>query len=178
MQASRLLAPLAVGVICGIGAGAVAGLCARIAMRLVAIGVADGVGITPEFTVAGTLAIVISGVVVGAPAGLVYGLVADRLPGPARWRGLLYAAVLLVLVGPFFFRIEEFFSTGRVLLFVPPFILYGLVLSLALVPLRRTVTRMPLGVQAALAVTGLGALGLLAFGVAATILGVAAGFVM
>lgn len=178
MQASRLLAPLAVGVICGIGAGAVAGLWARIAMRLVAIGVADGVGITPEFTVAGTLAIVISGVVVGAPAGLVYGLVADRLPGPARWRGLLYAAVLLVLVGPFFFRIEEFFSTGRVLLFVPPFILYGLVLSLALVPLRRTVTRMPLGVQAALAVTGLGALGLLAFGVAATILGVAAGFVM
>lgn len=169
MQASRLVTPVAVGVGCGIGAGAVAGLWARLAMRLVALGVADPVGVAPQFTVAGTLAIVVGGAVVGGAAGLVYGLLAGRLPGPARWRGLVYGALLLVLVGPFFFRIEEFFSTGRVLLFVPPFVLYGFVLSIALVPLSRIVGRMPFRAQAALAAVGLGAACLILFVIAASI---------
>lgn len=169
MQANKLLTPLAVGVACGIAAGAVAGLWARIAMRMVAVGVADGVGVRPEFTVAGTLVIVVTGVIVGAPGGLLYALVADRIPGPPRLRGLVYAGVLLALVGPFFFRIEEFFSTGRVLLFLPPFLLYGLVLGLALLPLRRSAVRWPAGAQLALALTGLATLGLLAFSVIATV---------
>ena len=178
MHVSRRLAPLAVGVICGIAAGAVAGAWARIAMRMVALGVADGVGITTDFTVAGTLAIVISGVVVGAPAGLIYGLVADRLPGPPHWHGLLYAAALLALVGPLFFRIEEFFSAGRVLLFLPPFVLYGIVLGFALTPLRGVVARLPLRVQAAVAFTGLGTGALLLFAAAASVFGLPSGLVM
>lgn len=117
-------------------AGALAGLWARIAMRMVALGVADGVGITPDFTIAGTLAIVLGGVIVGAPAGLAYGAVADRLPGPAPLRGLVFAALLLAVIGPFFFRTEEFFSLGRVLLFVPPFAIFGAALGLAFVPVR------------------------------------------
>lgn len=165
------MTPIATGVGCGIAAGAIAGLWARIAMRLIALGVADRVGVTPEFTIAGTLAIVVTGMVVGACAGLVYGLLADRLPGPARWRGLVYGTLLLGLVGPFFFRIEEFFSTGRVLLFVPPFALYGIVLSIALIPLGRVIGGMPLRVQAALAAFGLGAAGLLLFAVATAVFG-------
>lgn len=178
MQATKLFGPLAAGVACGITAGAIAALWARIAMRLVAVGVADGVGVRPEFTVAGTLVIVLTGVVVGAPAGLVYALVADRIPGPPRWRGVLYAGVLLALVGPFFFTIEEFFSAGRVLLFVPPFVLFGAALGVALVPLRRTVLRWPTVAQAVLALAGLATLGLLAFSVVATVLGIATVFQM
>lgn len=172
------MTPVAVGVGCGIGAGAVAGLWARLAMRLVALGVADPVGVAPQFTVAGTLAIVVGGAVVGGAAGLVYGLLAGRLPGPARWRGLVYGALLLVLVGPFFFRIEEFFSTGRVLLFVPPFALYGFVLSIALIPLRRVIAGMPFRAQAALAAFGLGATGLLVFAAAAAAFGPAGDLAM
>ena len=178
MQARRLLGPIAVGVACGITSGAVAALWARVAMRMVAIGVADGVGVRPEFTIGGTLAIVLTGMVVGAPAGLLYGVVADRIPGPARWRGVMYAGFLLALVGPFFFRIEEFFSTGRILLFVPPFVLYGIVLGIALAPLRRVIVRWPAGAQLALALTGLATLGLLAFSVIATVLGTAAALQM
>ena len=127
----------AVGVMCGIVAGAVAGLAARVAMRMVALGVADGVGITPDFTIAGTLLIVASGMIVGAPTGLVYGLIADRLPGPARVRGLVFAGMLLALVGPFFFLgNEEFFSVGRVALFVPLFAIFGAMLGVAFVPAR------------------------------------------
>ena len=134
MPAVRLLA---VGVVCGAAAGALAGVWARAAMRMVALGVADGVGITPDFTVAGSLAIVLSGALIGAPAGLVYGLVADRLPGPTRVRGLLFAGILLVLLGPlFFFGNEEFFSVGRVALFVPPFAIFGALLGIAFVPAR------------------------------------------
>ena len=126
---------------CGIGAGALAGLWARVAMRMVALGVADGVGITPDFTVAGTLVIVLGGMIVGAPAGLAFGVVADRLPGPASLRGLVFAALLLGVIGPFFFRIEEFFSVGRVLLFVPPFAIFGAALGLAFVPMRARYAR-------------------------------------
>lgn len=171
MRTNKLLGPIAVGVACGMAAGAVAGVWARIAMRLVAIGVADHVGVLPQFTVAGTLLIVVSGAIVGVPAGLLYTLVADRIPGPARWRGILYAGFLLALVGPFFFRIEEFFSTGRVLLFVPPFVLFGVVLGAARAPLRRVVTQWPVGAQIGLALTGLATLGLLAFGLMASVLG-------
>lgn len=106
-------------------------------MRMVALGVADGVGITPDFTIAGTLLIVVSGMIIGAPAGLVYGLIADRLPGPVRVRGLVFAGMLLVLVGPFFFLgNEEFFSVGRVALFVPLFAIFGALLGLSFVPAR------------------------------------------
>jgi hypothetical protein len=178
MQANRLVGPLAFGVACGIAAGAVAALWARIAMRMVAIGVADGVGIRPEFTVPGTFAIVLSGMVVGVPAALLYAFVADRIPGPARWRGVLYAGFLLALVGPFFFRIEEFFSTGRVLLFVPPFVLYGIVLGIALAPLRRAAVRWPAGARLLLALTGLATVGVLAFGAVASVIGLAGGFQM
>jgi len=178
MQASRRLAPLAVGAACGMAAGAVAGLWARVAMRMVAIGVADGVGVRPEFTVAGTLGVVVSGIIMGAPAGLVYALIADRLPGPARWRGLLYALIVLVLIGPFFFRGEEFFSTGRILLFLPPFLLFGIVLALALTPSRAVMDRLPAPVQAAIALTGLGTLALLLFAVFLTLFGLPGGIVM
>ena len=177
MQASKRLAPLAVGVLCGIAAGAIAGLWARIAMRMVALGVADGVGVGTEFTVPGTLLIVVTGALVGAPAGILYGVVADRLPGPARWRGLLYAALLLVVVGPFFFRIEEFFSRGRVLLFIPPFVLYGAIVGLMLAPVRARIARIPLPAQAFVAVVGLGTTALLVFAIAVSALGLP-GFVM
>ena len=127
----------AVGLVCGMVAGAVAGLGARVAMRMVALGVADGVGITPDFTITGTLVIVASGMILGAPTGLVYGLIADRLPGPAGMRGLVFAGMLLVLLGPFFFLgNEEFFSIGRVALFVPLFAIFGFMLGIAFVPAR------------------------------------------
>ena len=127
---------LAVGVVCGAAAGALAGVWARAAMRMVALGVADGVGITPDFTLGGSLAIVVFGALLGAPAGLVYGLIADRLPGPRSWRGLVFAGILLAIIGPFFFTIEEFFSTGRVLLFLPLFVIFGGALGLAFAPIR------------------------------------------
>ena len=135
------MARVSAGVLAGLAAGIVAGLGARLAMRMVALGVADGVGITPDFTIGGTLVIVVTGMILGAAAGLAFGLVADRLPGPRPLRGLVFAAILLAVIGPFFFRIEEFFSAGRVLLFLPLFLVFGTALGLMFVPVRTRFAR-------------------------------------
>ena len=134
---------IAQGTIAGIAAGFIAGLGARIAMRLVALGVADGVGVRPEFTIAGTLAIAVVGAIVGVPAGAIYAAVEQRLPGPARARGLMFAALLLVFIGPLFFTNEEFFSSGRLVLFLMLFPVYGLGLGLALPLVQRLAPRVP-----------------------------------
>lgn len=178
MELGRRLAPLSIGVACGMAAGAVAAIWARVAMRMVALGVADNVGVRPEFTLPGTLVILGTGVILGAAAGAVYAVVAGRLPGPARWHGLVFAAILLVVVGPLFFRTEEFFSTGRVLLFIPPFVLFGIVLAVGFAPARRVMSALPNGAQATIALAGLGTFGLLLFTAAATALGINVGFVM
>jgi hypothetical protein len=157
---------IAEGTIAGIAAGFVAGLGARVAMRLVALGVADGVGITPEFTVAGTLAIAVSGAIAGAPFGAVFALVEEQLPRPARARGLMFAGLMLVLIGPLFFTNEEFFSTGRTVLFLALFPAYGLALGLVLPIGARIGRRLPTVAQRLIAALALGGAALVALGFA------------
>lgn len=159
-------------------AGAAAGFGARVAMRMVADGVADGVGVRPEFTLAGTLAIATAGMLAGMPTGVLYNAVADRLRGPAIVRGLLFGLALLAVIGPFFLRTEEFFSLGRVMLFLPLFLLFGTIIGIALGPSRALMPRLPVPVQA---LTGLAAAGvavLAAFTLVMNALGLPRGVVM
>jgi len=169
---------LSVGAAAGMTAGAVSGLGARAAMRMVADGVADGVGVRPDFTLAGTLAIVVSGMLAGAPIGVLFNTVADRLRGPAVARGLLFGLVLLGAIGPFFLRTEEFFSLGRVMLFVPLFLVFGLVLGLALGPSRAVMPRLPIGIQAMAGLAAAGMAVLFGFALVMTALGLPGAFVM
>lgn len=173
-----MIATLAAGALAGIIAGAVAGIGARSAMRMVADGVADSVGVTPEFTIPGTLTIVISGMLAGAPAGALFNAIADRLPGPAQLRGLLFGLILLAAIGPFFLRTEEFFSLGRVLLFVPLFPLFGIVLGLAIEPSRKLASRLPSPARKVLAFAAAVVVGLVLFSIVAAVLGLPGGFVM
>jgi len=173
-----VIATLAAGALAGIIAGAVAGIGARSAMRMVADGVADSVGVTTEFTVPGTLAIVISGMLAGAPAGVLFNAIADRLPGPPRLRGLLFGLILLAAIGPFFLRTEEFFSLGRVLLFVPLFPLFGIVLGLAIGQSRSIASRLPSPARTGVAVAAALMIGLVFFAVVAAVFGLPGGLVM
>ena len=159
-----MIARIAAGVVAGIVAGVIAGLGARLAMRLVALGVADGVGITPEFTIAGTLAIALSGAIAGAPFGAIYAVVEERLRRPARARGLMFATLMLVFLGPLFFSSEEFFSTGRLVLFLTLFPIYGLALGIMLPIAARIARRMPIDAQRLLALIALAGAGLVLFG--------------
>ena len=178
MRMGSLLAGAAVGAVAGMIAGIVAAAGARVAMRMVAIGVADGVGVRPDFTLAGTLAIVIAGMLIGTPAGVLFNAVGDRLPGPRRLRGLLFGLLLLVAIGPIFLRTEEFFSAGRVLLFIPLFPLFGVVIGLAHAPIRTRVERLPAGIQTAVGLAGAASVLLVLFVAAASLLGLPGGFVM
>lgn len=173
-----LLAGAAVGALAGMIAGIVAATGARVAMRMVAVGVADGVGVRPDFSLGGTLAIVIAGMLIGTPAGVVFNAVADRLPGPRRLRGLLFGLLLLAAIGPLFLRTEEFFSIGRVLLFVPLFPLFGIVLGIAREPASRLMTRFPTQIQTAVGLAGAASILLVLFVAAASLLGLPAGFMM
>jgi hypothetical protein len=142
----------AVGALAGIAAGLLAGAGARVAMRMVAVGVADGVGVRPEFTFAGTLGILIFGAIIGAPFGVLFEAIRERLPGPVRWRALIFAALCLVALGPLFFSGEEFFSSGRIVLFALLFPIYGIALGLAHAPTARLISRAPTAAQTLLAV--------------------------
>lgn len=178
MRARALIVVPAIGAIAGLIAGLVTAAAARLAMRMVADGVADGVAVRPDFTVVGTLAIVASGMLIGTPAGVVFNAIADRLPGPPRLRGLLFGLLLLAAVGPFFLRTEEFFSAGRVALFIPLFPLFGLVIGVALAPSRRLVPRLPAAIQAVLGLAGAASVLLVLFVTLASLLGLPAGLVM
>jgi hypothetical protein len=108
---------------------------------MVADGVADGVGVRTDFTLAGTAVILVSGLIVGAPLGLVYALIADRMPVLPAARGLVFGALALAVIGPVFLRTEEFFSLGRIALFAPLFLIFGIAIGLAIAPSRRLVSR-------------------------------------
>ena len=110
-------------------------------MRMVADGVVDTIGTRPDFTVAGTLVIVIVAAIVGAPFGVLYAIVGERLPVRAGLRGLLFGIIVLLAIGPFFLRTDEFFSQGRVMLFAVLFLVFGVSLGLVLAPSRRIVSR-------------------------------------
>jgi hypothetical protein len=157
---------IAQGALAGIAAGIVTGIGARIAMRLVAVGVADGVGVRPEFTIEGTVAIIASGAIAGVPFGAAYALVERRLPHPARARGLMYAALVLVFFGPLFFATEEFFSRGRIALFTLVFLVFGIAIGAALPLVERVAPRIPSLLRRLLvaAAVGTGALVLAGFG--------------
>lgn len=141
MGTRRALAAAAGGMLAGMAAGVVTGAAARLAMRMVADGVADGVGVRTDFTVGGTAAILVSGLIVGAPLGLAYVLFAERVPGRPWARGLVFGALALALIGPVFLRTEEFFSLGRVALFAPLFLIFGVAVGLAAAPSRDLVSR-------------------------------------
>jgi hypothetical protein len=178
MRTREWIAFLSAGAAAGMIAGAAAGLGARAAMRMVADGVADGVAVRPDFTLAGTLAIVIFGALAGAPLGVLFNSLADRLRGPAAVRGLLFGVALLALIGPVFLRTEEFFSVGRVALFIPLFLVFGAVLGLALGPARSFMPRLPVPLQAIAGLAAAGTALLVGFGLVMTALGLPGAFVM
>jgi len=161
----QLLERASIGALAGIAAGLLAGAGARIAMRMVADGVVDAVRRLPEFTLEGTAGIIIAGAIVGAPFGVLFEAIRERIPAPARWRGVIFSAVWLALIGPFFFSGEEFFTQGRILLFALLFPIYGIALGLALAPSRRIATAMPLALQAIPATIALVGGGLVTIGV-------------
>jgi hypothetical protein len=97
---------------------------------------------------------------------------------PARLRGLLFGVILLAAIGPFFLRTEEFFSLGRVLLFVPLFPLFGIALGVAIDPSRRFVSLLPSPARASIALAAALMAGLVLFGIVAPALGLDGGFVM
>jgi hypothetical protein len=172
MRKRRLLARVAAGALTGLAAGFVAGVAARIAMRMVADGHADqGARRLAEFTIEGTLGIVIFGMILGAPFGVIYDAIAERLPGPARLRGLVFGALCLATLGPLFFlgNPDEFFSQGRVLLFATLFPIVGVAFALAHAPSVRLATPLPTAAQALIAFVALAggafiAIGLLGIG--------------
>ena len=178
MRMRERIATISAGAAAGMVAGAVAGLGARAAMRMVADGVADGVGVRPDFTLAGTLAIVFFGMLAGAPVGVLYNAIADRLRGPAVARGLVFGLASLAAIGPFFLRTEEFFSLGRVALFIPLFLLFGIALGIATGPSRRFMPRLPVPIQALAGIAATGTAVLIGFALVMTALGLPGVFVM
>ena len=175
MRLRERVAVVSAGAAAGMLAGALTGLGARAAMRMVADGVADGVAIRPDFTVAGTLAIVLFGALLGAPLGVLYNAVADRLPGPARLRGIVFGLAGLAAIGPFFLRTEEFFSIGRVMLFVPLFVLFGVAIGIAIGPSRSLMPRSPTPVQVLASLAAATTVVLLAFTFVLNVLGLPGG---
>lgn len=166
MRKRRLIARASVGALAGLAAGLVTGVGARVAMRMVADGVPDGILLRPVgFTLAGSAVIVLTLGVMGASAGILYDAIAARIPGPPRARGLVFGVLLLVVLGPLFFlgNPDEFFTEGRVRLFALLFLLYGVVLGLALAPSRRIANALPHAAQTAVVVAGLVGAGLMAF---------------
>jgi hypothetical protein len=165
--------PIAGGAIAGVIAGIAAGIGARVAMRMVALGYADASMQVPEFTPAGTTAILITGTVVGAPAGVIFERTLRSLPGPRSLRGLLFGTILLLTLGPlFFFGTEgEFFSNGRIALFVPLFLLYGIVIGVALGPATDLARWLPSPARAALAFAAIAGGAFVAFGIFGIITG-------
>lgn len=156
---------LAAGGLAGIVAGAAAGLVARFAMRLVALGVADAGMQVPIFTLGGTLAIVVSGAVAGAPLGALYALISRRIPGPARWRGLTFGLIALVVTGPVFFGgNDEFFSQGRVVVFVAVFPVFGVALGLLEATARRIAASLVVPLRLALVLVAAGGAALVTSG--------------
>ena len=171
MRTRRLLVRAAAGALAGIVAGFVAGAGARVAMRMIADGVADGVGVTTQFTIAGSVVIAVFGAMVGAGGGLLYEALADRLPGPARAHGIIFGALLLLLVGPvFFLGNQEFFSIGRVALFAILFAVFGVALGFVHSPSLRLASALPLGVQALLLLVALASVSFVAVGIASLVL--------
>jgi hypothetical protein len=77
-----------------------------------------------------------------------------------------------------FLRTEEFFSLGRVLLFVPLFPLFGIALGVAIDPSRRFVSLLPSPARASIALAAALMAGLVLFGIVAPALGLDGGFVM
>ncbi len=152
MRTRVLLTDGSIGALSGLAAGAVTALAARVAMRMVADGVPDGIMQRPDFTLAGTAVIVVIGMLVGAPAGVLYGALAGRLAGPAGLRGASFGVLCLATVGPVFLTTDEFFTVGRVILFAPLFVLFGIVLGLARPPGRSLAARLPVPAQVGLTV--------------------------
>lgn len=90
---------LAVGLLSGLLGGLAWGIAARVAMRIVALA-ADQ---PTEFSIGGTLGIMIMGAVFGAPFGLLFATVRNRYPAFERRAGLLFGALVLLLLGvPFY----------------------------------------------------------------------------
>jgi len=132
------VARVAAGALAGGCAGLIVGIGARVAMRMVALGVPDGV-MQPSvtFTAQGTSLILLVGIIAGIAFGIIYDAIADRLPGPFLVRGLLFAAIDLLVIGPLLFsQADEFISQGRVVLFALLFPVFGIALS-AIDPLAR-----------------------------------------
>lgn len=168
---------LGAGAAAGMVGGAGMGLAARLAMRVFAV----EIGSQPSFTVAGTFSILLLGLTTGGAFGILYGAVRRFLPGPTPIRGLLFGAVLVVLlvVPVFAVGIDEARPDPSLgfLLFAPSALLLGFVIAVVMSPIERHVARLGADGEAVLASVAIlvGALGLLA--IAGPLAGVYVAFV-
>ena len=94
LDPNRFVGSVLIGIVSGFVAGLVTGLLARASMRAVAL---LG-GMAPEFSLAGTLAVVGFGVAFGVMAGLVYAILLPYLPGSLSRKGLVFGAILALLL--------------------------------------------------------------------------------
>lgn len=162
-----MLLTVSQGAIAGIAGGIAVGFAARAAMRIVALGIPDGIMQVPTFTIAGTLFILAIGAIVGAPLGVLFALAHPSLPGPYRFRGVLFGLILLATLGPLFFvgAADEFVSAGRIALFTALFLIFGSAVRLALPPSRTFARSLPAGVRTLPVAVAVGGAGLVLFGI-------------
>lgn len=161
-----------VGLFSGLIAGVlIGGLGSRIAMRLSALAGGDSIlgmvtengNVVGNITVDGTLLLIYAGGLAGAIGGFVYMAWRRWIPGPPRWRGLVYGVILLSIFGRLVIEGDnpDFVRFGppvlNIIMFASLFIFYGLLLvplaewfnrSFPVASTRRVLTLIAYGVLA------------------------------
>jgi uncharacterized protein len=127
---------LALGALAGLAGGALWGLAARVIMRFIA----NLAGTSQPLDVPGTLSLLGASALAGALVGWIYAGLRSRLPVGTWRRGLTFGALVCVTLGAVLFanpnvrselfRGEAAYAGLTTVLFVPAFIMLGLVISL------------------------------------------------